>query len=480
MRAYRLPTTANSGKLLAVAELLPHWQRGLVHVQLLQTRKLREGETRLGWLGGQEAKSLPGYLSQRQWKSVVNQVNMALTSWQGLAVSGVRDLIGELDVADEVRTDLYRVNARKAWWADEVIIDGRAVSPEVMARSKELIRQWLWRNPFPNLAGVRTMLMDGPIAGVSAAAGPHADFWVRVSTLTAGKPVSIPLHGYPYFDDAAGEVRNFTQVHVSDEGTVSFSLVKKSLPANLRECGDALGIDWGLANIFTTSDGQILGQAMFEWLRERDTELTTLTASLQRQGIKLRDSQRFRALNQRVRAYVRNEINRLFNRLAARDIRQLVVEKLDFRFGGLSRRLNRILSRAGRTAVTEKLASLTESHGIAVVEVNPAHTSRQCSGCGYTDKRNRTSQKRFHCRFCGNRLLADINAARNILRRSQNQGGWLSLGTDRVLAQLDQDFTAAWRYDPTRLRERPTPRGRSTAPPSTTESINTMDQIPRI
>ncbi|WP_153804939.1 zinc ribbon domain-containing protein [Nocardia sp. SYP-A9097] len=168
---------------------------------------------------------------------------------------------------------------------------------------------------------------------------------------------------------------------------------------------------------------------------------------------------------------MRNEVGRLLNQLAAQDIREIVVEKLDFRCGGLSKRLHRIVSRAGRVAVTAKLASLTETAGITVTETNPAHTSRACSGCIYVDARNRTSQKRFRCRFCGKKLLADINAARNILGRSGVQGGWLSWSRDRVLAQLDREFAARWRYDPTRLRERPTPRGRSTAASPPAKSI---------
>ncbi|MCU1642758.1 MAG: putative transposase [Nocardia sp.] len=250
-----------------------------------------------------------------------------------------------------------------------------------------------------------------------------------------------------------------------------FALVKKSAAAPARTGGASIGVDWGLVSMFTTSTGQILGQNLHTWLTERDSELTALTAQLQRHGLKPSKSARFRALNTRIRAYVRNEVGRLLNQLATQDVREIVVEKLDFRFGGLSKRLNRIVSRAGRAAVTKKLASLTETSGIAVTEVNPAHTSRTCSGCGYVDARNRTSQQRFRCRFCGRKLLADINAARTVLGRSGVQGGWLCWSRDRVLAWLDREFTARWRYDPTRLRERPTARGRSTAPSLPAESI---------
>jgi transposase len=52
---------------------------------------------------------------------------------------------------------------------------------------------------------------------------------------------------------------------------------------------------------------------------------------------------------------------------------------------------------------------------VAVVAVNPANTSRRCSGCGHTAKDNRKSQAVFRCQSCGYTDNADVNAARNIL-----------------------------------------------------------------
>ncbi|MEC3956153.1 transposase [Nocardia sp. CDC153] len=460
MRAYRLPTTANPGKLAAVAAILPEWQRGLVHVQYLQVRKLKAGIGTLGWLEPEETRALPSYLSQRQWKSVVNQVNMALQAWQAAARVGIRGMIAVLVLPPEqeaLRADLYRVNAYSAWWLGDGLLDekrGLRVSDQAVAIAETLANAWVRAHRFPNLSRVRTMHMDGIIAGVSGSAKAHADYWVKVSTLVKGKPVAIPLHGYRYFAHAEGDIRNFCQVAVGEDGQVTFTLVKKSVAAPRRKSGRSVGLDWGLKNVFATSDGQILGRQVHAWLSERDTELAALVEALQRQGVRPRDSKRYAKLNRRIREYVRNEVNRILNRLAAKDIRELVVERLDFRLGGLSARLNRMLTRAGRAAVKDKLAALGETHGITVIEVNPAHTSRTCSGCGYADKRNRTSQKRFVCRFCGRKLLADINAARNILGRSGDMSGDRYLSKEAVLAEIDRRFHVRWRTEAADLRER--------------------------
>ncbi|MBA3019650.1 transposase [Propionicimonas sp.] len=447
-RAYLLPSHANPGKEQRVRDLLPWWQRGLVHTQLIVVRRLREG-IRPGYL---DTRAFPGYLSQRQWKSVVNQVNAAIESWRELAVIAVRALICDLDVADEDRIALYQDNKAKRWFGHPVL------GPMV----ERLLSTTL---PFPHLATVRTMNMDGPIATHEVPAnpnGPHQT-WVRISGVPGTRPVRIPFGTNPYEQAAAGQRANYLQVHVPDHGPIVYRVIKHSPIAAPRSEGKVLGLDWGLANLFATSDGRRHGQQLYRWLRTADTQLTALAASLQRQGIRLSQSKRYRAMVRRLRRHVRNEVGRVLNKIATDNVAELVVEKLDFRGGGMSRRMNRILTIAGRAAVTAKVAALTEDHGITVTAVNPAHTSRQCSGCGYTTKTNRKTQDRFRCGFCGKGVHADINASRVILQRRSLAGRDQHMSKDAVLAHLDCQFATRWGCDPGRFRERQTrPHSRAT------------------
>src|SRR5262249_39590543 len=69
-----------------------------------------------------------------------------------------------------------------------------------------------------------------------------------------------------------------------------------------------------------------------------------------------------------------------------------------------------------------QLSSLTErlgidrrwAGGIAIVLVDPKHTSQRCNACGHTERRNRKSQAEFCCVVCGHTAHADCNAAANI------------------------------------------------------------------
>ena len=49
-----------------------------------------------------------------------------------------------------------------------------------------------------------------------------------------------------------------------------------------------------------------------------------------------------------------------------------------------------------------------------VDQVHPAYTSPRCSSCGYIAKANRPDQATFVGHWCGFRLHADVNAARNV------------------------------------------------------------------
>lgn len=438
VRSYDAAQQANPGKQAKIVALLPLWQRGLVHMQLLQVRRMKAGE-RLGLV---DTKAMPDYLTQRQWKSVVNQVNAALRSWQETAVPLVRAAITALDVPNDEKHRLYRINLARRWWSDSVT-----------ARLVEYVAAH--GHPFPNLSRVRTMLMDGPIAQVEESRTGTFRWWVRI-TLPGSKPIRVPLAGTPYMEAQPGKVKNFTQVHVADDEQVTLRLVKESPECKERTGGDVLGIDWGLTSLLTTSDGRRYGQKLYRWLVERDAELTTLQARLQQQNIRPRSSRRFRNLTSRIRSHVTNEVNRVLNRITEDRVRELVVEDLDFRGPGLSPRLRRIVSRAGRAALKRKLSSLRQDKGVVSAAVNPAHTSRECSGCGFADKTNRTSQARFKCRFCGKTLHADVNAARVISVRRSYSGAGVRASKHGVLAHLDERFEARWGIAAGRVRERQT------------------------
>jgi IS605 OrfB family transposase len=76
--------------------------------------------------------------------------------------------------------------------------------------------------------------------------------------------------------------------------------------------------------------------------------------------------------------------------------------------------VRRRLSEWQRGAIHRAVESKAQLAGLAIAEVNPAYTSKNCSRCGLRGKRKRHA---FTCPSCGFAAHADVNAAVNIRTR---------------------------------------------------------------
>lgn len=443
-RSVELKHCANQAKVDQLAELL-HWFSSACTVcKDEKIRHLKTGGRISKFTKNQWVIGKPDVFSARMYKSVENVVDAALRSWQELSVIAGRKIIGTWRetkpyLSSEDFVALYTLNKSRRWW------DREAGFPELR---DELITEILRKNPFPVLDG-KTATLDGIVCSIVESESTKQESWLEIRGFKAS-PIYIPVEKTSFYSKSMSEGKecSVTQLHLDRDGKLIIRRVVQKDNAPLRQEGKDIGIDWGLTSLVSTSEGQLLGLSLYPWLKERDQELLELTRSLQRQGIKPRSSRRYRALNRRISHYVKNEVGRVLNQLAEQDIKSITCEDLDFRGRGLSRRTRVIVSRAGRSAFKQKLADLTETHGIEVHSINPAYTSQQCSGCGIPTSENRKGSS-FRCVHCGKTLHADINAARNIIsRRSAPSDGFRYWSKESILDYLNQEFTSTWGQTP--------------------------------
>lgn len=503
VRSYLLENKANATKIEKVTAVLPEYQRACKIVQVQQMRVfVQDGEKFWNRRGLQPFQT---QLSERYKRSVQNQVVMGLSSWLELSKTAIRNIIARSSLPSEVKADLWWLNQANAHYAKEATLpvweyrsDGsrfatseRRAAPQERLDLLRAIMKHVRKHlvSAPKLWNSRTMMLDGTVAQVEQSKTKEHDLWVRISTLEKGKPVWLPLKANRFFNEAAGELSNFAQVSILDDSSIKVRLVKKSVPAPAKLDGIDISLDWGLRSTFATEFGDQLGRSLYPWLRQVDKQLNELTAELQRRRIPLKSNQRYLRFQQRIREYVTNEINRIIDRLLKTyDIKSITVESLDFRNGGLSKGLNRILSRAGRAAVQSKLASIAEIRGVTTHKVNPAYTSQQCSGCGFTDKTNRTGLY-FKCRFCGKRLNADTSGSRVLTVRRSHGHVDLYVSRQAILQRLDSEFANRWGLSFSDVKEahcrtkerrgktqRPTTDGLVCAPSA--QQTGLMDELP--
>lgn len=219
-------------------------------------------------------------------------------------------------------------------------------------------------------------------------------------------------------DDTFNDYSDEEFVYLDNEYITQSQIQQHSwLVGLLRPSTESIGLDFGMVSMFTTSDGERHGLSSFTKLKIWDKELLDLSQNLQKQSIKFSTNARYVQLQQRIKSYFKNEICRILNKLAKKNVGVFAVEHLDFRAAGMSKQMNRLIGRTYRSVVKAKLKRLEEQYGIQIIAVNPAYTSQECSRCHYVSKDNRKTQKDFVCQHCHFSCNADVNAGRVINQR---------------------------------------------------------------
>ena len=198
-----------------------------------------------------------------------------------------------------------------------------------------------------------------------------------------------------------------------------------------------LGVDMGIVNIATDSDGRVYAGAGLNRYRRRQVRLR---ARLQHKGTKSarRLLAKRRRRETRHAAHTNHVISKSIVAEAARTCRGIAVEELT----GIRGRVR--LRKPQRAALHswsfaqlgEFLTYRAKRAGVALVRVDPRYTSQTCSTCGHRDKRNRPDQATFICRSCGVVAHADRNAAVNIAQRGVD--GWGAVNRPHAAPRCSQ------------------------------------------
>lgn len=182
-----------------------------------------------------------------------------------------------------------------------------------------------------------------------------------------------------------------------------------------------LGVDLGIVNIATTSDGH---RAAGRRLNRHRRRLAALRRKLQAKGTKSarRTLKRIRRREARFATDTNHVLSTRHVTLAQRTCRGIGLEDLaGIRDRARLRKPQRVALHSWAFAQYGAFVSYKAARvGVPVVFVDPRDTSRTCSKCHHVDKRNRTSQAVFECRQCGYRAHADDNASHNIGHRAED------------------------------------------------------------
>jgi len=277
--------------------------------------------------------------------------------------------------------------------------------------------------------------------------------------------VRVPKHGWVRCRGLRDEFLSakLKRIAVFEEAGKFYASILADIDMSIKNhkfCETACGIDTGLrAPLVIACDGAALYSKRLansqSKLQRRDMYLKRMQRHLERQGVSTAESNRRKKTKQRITKHHKTSTDILkdaqhkVSHAIAKTYSVVVVEDLSIKNmtasmsgtvekpgKGVRRKsnMNREMLRMAPSRTLQFIEYKVKRYGGTFCKVNPRNTSITCSHCGVIDKRSRENQAIFHCISCDFTLHADVNAARNILRRG------LKILTQNLEKELEQLF----------------------------------------
>ncbi len=259
----------------------------------------------------------------------------------------------------------------------------------------------------------------------------------EVSLLTLQGRVLVPFRIGGYQEARLSAIKGQADL-IYREGTFYLAVTLDVPIPEPAESADILGVDLGIVNLATDSEGETCSGEAVEKNRK---QMHSLRTRLQKRGTKSA-KRRLKKLSGRESRFRRNTnhvISKHIVRKAKSAKKAIAIEDLRH----ISSRTERTVRRSQRSRhsswsfgqLRQFLTYKAALAGVQLHVIHPRNTSRICHQCGHCEKANRKSQAQFLCKSCGYAASADYNAAINISRAVVMQP-IVSLGSQSAWKQI--------------------------------------------
>ncbi len=237
-------------------------------------------------------------------------------------------------------------------------------------------------------------------------------------TTTQGRKEFVMRHGGKQRAELDGAETGEADLLYRDGSYYLAITIKKSEPPPSDMSGGVLGVDLGIVELATDSEGNSYSGEQVKSVRRK---LKEHRRALQKRGTNSA-KKRLRKISRKQSRFVRDINHCISKRIvqtACDSLKAIALENLTNireRTVDLGGNMHWLLGNWSFYQLRAYITYKAKQVGIDVVEVNPRNTSRTCSACGFCDKANRKSQSHFECLSCGFPANADYNASCNIAR----------------------------------------------------------------
>ncbi len=199
--------------------------------------------------------------------------------------------------------------------------------------------------------------------------------------------------------------------------------------------GEAVGIDVGVKNTITMSNGESISletRKIMSLVRKEEKIQSIIdkkSAINEKRGIKRskrieglerrRDKILKKIQNIKIDCYYK-VVNHIFNSHEYVVVEDLNLRKLKESEKGnkvVRRKVNKYLQYISLSEFFRILEWKGELYGREIISVDPKDSSKTCSSCGYVNHELKLSDRVFKCPVCGMNMDRDLNASINILKR---------------------------------------------------------------
>ena len=190
----------------------------------------------------------------------------------------------------------------------------------------------------------------------------------------------------------------------------------------INEDKNILGLDWGVKNFYTDSNGKTYNYPKsvireFQRIKKLQSIMDKkVKGSNNYNKIKIR----FNMAYERMNNLKNNFIEQLTTELCKEN--HIVIEDINIKhfFNTNTKFIARYNIIQPKSRFDNKLEWKCQKFGSYFIKVNPNFTSKTCSNCGYIFKELTLKDRIFNCPCCGQSVDRDINAAINIKNRGMD------------------------------------------------------------
>ncbi|HEY2120376.1 MAG TPA: transposase [Candidatus Acidoferrum sp.] len=237
--------------------------------------------------------------------------------------------------------------------------------------------------------------------------------------------IKVPKIGWMRYrksQDVLGEAKNITLSESCGKWFVAIQ-TERETETPQHPATSAVGLDWGVVNFATLSNGEVVGQC--QPLKKFMPKLAKLQRRIARKKKFSKNWRKGKAGITKLHSKIAN-LRKDFIHKVSNDISKnhAVVCVEDLQVQNMSQRatkkvaqksgLNRSVLDASPFELRRQLEYKTQWQGGLLVPVLAQNTSRKCPACGHVSAENRKSQAKFVCVSCGFSANADWVGAVNI------------------------------------------------------------------